>query len=149
MKIEAERAPLMDKMLRLIKSYERLKKLPASPKNTLAMKRTGSAIGKLEDKNKELAEKSNVLWRAVLTLDGLELSSPEILKEQSEVWQGIKWLERITKRLALDLLAWDSREESLMTISNLHSELYRRSSELAASQERHRWARAEAITKRD
>ena len=147
-KIETERASLMDKMIRLMESHRRLKKNPPSTKNTRAMERAGSAIGVLEDKNKELAEKSNALWHAVLALDGSELSSPEILKEQSEVWQGIQWLDRITKRLALDLLAWDSREESLMTISHLHTELSRRGSELAASQERYRWARAEVITKR-
>lgn len=76
------------------------------------------------------------------------MSHPEVAREQQRVEQGIKWLERIRKRLALDLIALESREESLMTISELDGQLYRIRYELGATQESYQMAQAEALTRR-
>lgn len=147
-KIEAERGPLMEGMIWLMHAHAHLKKEPPSLGNHLAMEQIGSMAGAMEDKNKALAEKRCELWQAVLAADGLELSNPEIAKEEEDVERGITWLDRVRKRLALDLLPWDSRVESLMAISELESQLYRLRNELKTTQEDYQWAMAEALTRR-
>jgi hypothetical protein len=147
-KIEAGRSPLMEGMVMLIHAHAHLKQEPSTPENALALEQILSIIGRMEEKNKTLADKSSELWRAVLALDGPELSNPEIARERERIEQGIKWLDRIRKRLALDLIALESREESLMTLSELDGQLYRLRYELGATQESYQMAQAEALTRR-
>jgi hypothetical protein len=147
-KIETERVSLMDQIRALMKSHQRLEKKHASAKNTLAMERISSTIGQLEDEDKKLAEKSVALWSAVLALDGSELRSPEILKEQNEVLRGLRWLDRINNRLALDLAGREGSVDSLMTLSKIRTQLFCRNSALATGQERYQWGLAELIARK-
>lgn len=146
-KIEDARAPLMDGMVTLIHAHVHLRQEPASPENDLAIKQICSIIRTMENDNKILSEKRSELWRAILALDGPALSSPEIAEEQQKVALAIAWLDRVSKRLALNLLECDSREEALMAISELHTELSHRGSDLASSQDEYQVAQAEALVR--
>jgi hypothetical protein len=148
LKIETERAFLLDEMVRLIRSRERLRKKPASAKNTQDMERISLRVGPLEDRNKELAEKSATLWHAVLALDGAELTDRDLLREQSRVGRGSAWLDRVMMHLEKSHLGVDVDEGLMMQIADLRAELMKRWYEVKSKQEEHRWTQAEAWVRR-
>ena len=144
MKVEAERATLMDEMARLGRYRERLRKKSASAQNTGDIERISLRFGPLEDRNKELAEKRATLWHAVLALDGAELTSWDVLREQERVGRGTQWLDRVMKHLEESHLGVDIDEGVMMQIADLRADLMRRRSELKSNQEKHQWTQAEA-----
>jgi hypothetical protein len=148
MKVEAERATLMDEMARLSRYHERLRKKTASTQNTRDIERVSLRFGPLEDRNKELAEKRATLWHAVLALDGAELTSWDVLREQERVGRGRQWLDRVMKHLEESHLGVDIDEGVMMQIADLRGELMRRRSELKSNQEKHQWTQAEARLRR-
>jgi hypothetical protein len=148
MKVEAERATLMDEMARLSRYHERLRKKTASAQNTRDIERISLRFGPLEDRNKELAEKKSTLWHAVLALDGAELTSWDVLREQERVGRGTQWLDRVMKHLEESHLGVDIDEGVMMQIADLRGELMRRRSELKSNQEKHQWTQAEASVRR-
>jgi hypothetical protein len=148
MKVEAERATLMDEMARLSRYRERLSKETASAQNTWDIERISLRFGPLEDRNKELAEKKSTLWHAVLALDGAELTNWGLLREQERVGRGREWLDRVMKHLEESHLGVDIDEGVMMQIADLRAELMRRRSELRSSQEEHQWTQAEAWVRR-
>ncbi len=148
LKIETERAALLDEMARLIRSRERLRKKTASAKNTQDIETISLRFGPLEDRNKELAEKKSTLWHAVLALDGAELTNWDLLKEQERVGRGRQWLDRVMKHLEESHLGVDIDEGVMMQMADLRGELMRRRSELKSNQEKHQWTQAEAWVRR-
>jgi hypothetical protein len=148
LKIETERAALLDEMVRLIRSRERLRKKPASAKNTQDIERISLRVGLLEDRNKELAEKRATLWHAVLVLDGAELTDRDLLREERRVGRGWAWLDRVMAHLGEGHLGVDIDEEVLMQIASLRWELMTRWHELKSKQKEHQWAQAEAWVRR-
>jgi hypothetical protein len=110
LKIETERATLLDEMARLSRYRERLRKKATSAQNTRDMDRISLRFGPLEDRNKELAEKSATLWHAVLALDAAELTDRDLLREQRRVGRGSAWLERVITHLAESHLGVDIDE---------------------------------------
>jgi hypothetical protein len=148
MKVEAERATLMDEMARLSRYRERLRKKAASAQNNRDIERISLRFGPLEDRNKELAEKKSTLWHAVLALDGAELTSWDVLREQERVGRGREWLDRVMKHLEESHLGVDIGEGVMMQIADLRGELMRRRSELKSNQEKHQWTQAEAWVRR-
>jgi hypothetical protein len=144
LKIETERATLLDEMARLSRSRERLRKKPASAKNTRDMERISLKFGPLEDRNKELAERVAILWHAVLALDGAELTDWDLLREERRVGCGSAWLDRVMTHLAESHLGVDIDEGVIIQIADLRAELMKRWNQLKSKQEEHRWARAQA-----
>jgi hypothetical protein len=144
LKIEAERATLLDEMARLSRSRERLRKKAASVQNTRNIDRISLRFGPLEDRNRELAEKGAILWHAVLALDAAELTDWNLLREQRCVGRGSAWLGRVMRHLAKSHLGVDVDEDVMTQIADLHGELMKRWYELKSKQEEHRWAQAEA-----
>jgi hypothetical protein len=148
LKIETERAALMDEMARLSRYRERLRKKAASAQNTRDIERISLGFGPLEDRNKELAEKRATLWHAVLALDGAELTDRDLLREQSRVGRGSAWLDRVMTHLAESHLGVDIDEGVMMQIADLRAELMTRWHELKSKQKEHQWTQAEAWVRR-
>jgi hypothetical protein len=147
--LDEERVPLMTGMVLLIHAHEHLKNSDPRPEeNTLAMEQIQSIIGPMEDRNKALSRESGDLWRAVLELDGAELSSPEIARELSNVARGIDWLDRASRRLASSWPVEEGGEDILMKISELRSQLYHTHSALSEQQSEHQMAQAEILARR-
>jgi hypothetical protein len=147
--LDEERVPLMTGMLLLIHAHEHLKNsVPRPEENTLAMKQIQSIIGPMEDRNKALSQESGDLRRAVLELDGAELSSREIAREQSNVATGIDWLDRSSRRLAASWPVEEGGEDILMEIAELRSQLYHAQSALSEQQQEHQMAQAEILARR-
>jgi hypothetical protein len=148
LKIETERATLLDEMARLSRYRERLRKKATSAQNTRDIDRISLRFGPLEDRNKELTEKSATLWHAVLALDAAELTDRDLLREQRRVGRGSAWLERVMTHLAESHLGVDIDEGVIIHIADLRAELMTRWHELKNKQEEHRWAQAEAWVRR-
>jgi hypothetical protein len=147
--LDKERVPLMTGMLLLIHAHEHLKNsVPLPEENTLAMEQMESIIGPMEDRNKALSQESGDLWRAVLELDGAELSSPEIARAQSNVATGIDWLDRASRRLAASWPVEEGGEDILMEIAELRGHLYHTQSALNEQQGEHQMAQAEILARR-
>jgi hypothetical protein len=146
--LEEERGPIMRGMCLLMDAYEHLKETsPQSEENTLAMQHISSIIGPMEDENKALSQRSGDLWRAVLELDGPELTSKEIEREQSNVATGIDWLERAIRRVAESWPVEEGGEDILMQIADLRGQLSHEESALDEAQRKYQMARAEILAR--
>jgi len=146
--IEDERAPLMDGMTWLMRAHTHLQNdFPPSEVTPLAMEQISSLIGPMEDENKTLCQDAGDLWRAILEIDGPELSSQEIETRQAEVAAGIDWLARIMTWLVEDWLGEEGRNQILMEMAGLRDELYREDSVLRESQREYQLKRAETLAR--
>lgn len=166
-KLKELRGPVNAGMDLLIHAYEHLQKQPPTPENAAAMELILPIIGTLENENKELADKSAELWGEVLDLDGVELSSPEILEALERTGRGQCCIERamhhLEKRFPVGELAFPGRsgaagqlrlrgkgnaddEEALRTLTDLHWQLVRLRADLENAQEKYQWAMAKALT---
>ena len=148
-KIEIERGSLMAGMMWLIRVYERLKNDSSSPdENVAAMNQLMTLAGPMEDRNKGLTEKHGELWRAVLAVDGPELSSKEIAQEWEQAVNGEDWLNRICKSADEDCPIEDGRQEILVQLAELRGQLACRRTALRQTQEEHQEAQAQILADR-
>jgi hypothetical protein len=149
MRIEDEREPLMRGMVLLINVHAHLKNdSPESEESASAMEQIVSLIGPMEDSNKSLSEKQDELWRAILAVDGPELSSREIEKERVEVALGMDWLNRTCRRVDENCPVDDRGRDALNQLAELHAQLSYRESALRQSQYEHQMAQAEILASR-
>jgi hypothetical protein len=148
-KIEIERDALITGMMWLIRVHMRLKNDSSSPdENVAAMNQLMTLIGPMESRIGDLSEQQGELWRAVLAVDGPELSSKEIAEERDEAANGEDWLDRTCKRVDENCPTEDGREEILMQLTELRVQLGRRKTALQQSQEEYRMAQAQILTAR-
>lgn len=135
LRIDEERGKVQAELCRLFKSIDALEipieDVPAS----------------LELENKSLCEKQAELWRAVLALDGVELSSEEISKEQMRIEKGIEWLQRILSHARKGELVDDDHGNVLAILMNLDNLLRCSRTDLARRQREYQMAQAKARIK--
>ena len=94
--VEAEREDLMAGMMTLMSAHGQVSRERAELESAAgALQRLGSLIATVEDRNKKLSRESGDLWQAIMDLDGKELTSEEIEREESVIAEALRWLERI------------------------------------------------------
>jgi hypothetical protein len=147
-RIEEERVPLMAGMIRLMNAHTHLQSdFPPSEVMPPTMEQISSLIGAMEDENKTLSQDAGDLWRAILEIDGPELTSREIETRQAEVAAGIDWLVRAMRRLAENWPDEEGKNQILMEMADLRNGLYREDSVLRESQREYQLKRAETLAR--
>jgi hypothetical protein len=129
----------------LIRVHGHLKKLPPSEADNKAMAQIISIIGSLEDEGKALCQESADLWRAILELESVELSSPEIERARATAALGEEWITRIIRQIERNWPVDEGRHEILREISELYVPIWREQSTLGALQREYQMAQAEML----
>ncbi|HEY6127434.1 MAG TPA: hypothetical protein VIW23_04555 [Candidatus Acidoferrum sp.] len=151
-KIEDERAIVMSALSLLIHAHSHLGQEAPCPGNLLAMDQINTIAGETENINAGLYSRSKELWEAILELDGFELSSPDITREQERAEQGLDLLQRIRKHMVSEPPG-EPLEDGLIraaigrTFAELENKLVNRRSELRIAQREFQLSQAEASLK--
>lgn len=149
MGLEHERELLMRGMLLLMNAHGHLQKTtPQLEENISAIQQIVSIVGPMENENKVLAEKAGELWRAVLELDGPELSSKQIEKEENDAATGLDWLNRAINRVAEVWPVEEGGEDILVEMADLRNRLQKDRHALREAQRQHQMAQAEILAGR-
>jgi hypothetical protein len=145
-KIEEERTAAYDGMLMLRNVRGHLRDDFASwPESQPAIDQLLSPlIGQLEKQNKDLGEKAFALWEQIIEMDGAQLKSVEIERQQSDAASGMSWLLRTMKHLNT-MPEEDGKGEILTALMDLCSELNLESHRLRESHRKHQRLQAERL----
>ncbi len=126
-------------------AYNHLKNLPPSEEDNEARAQIISLIGSLEDQKEAMAQELADLWRAILELDGAELSSPVIESERAVLAVGLRWVERAMKHIAESWPVEGAGEEILMELAGWRDRLFSELRDCIERQREHQAAQAELL----
>ena len=145
--IEERRGSTMDGMRHLIGAARHLLKMEPSQGNSLALELIDPLIGAMEDENKKLSRRAEVLWQAVLDLDGAELTNEQIASEQAKAALGEDWLSGAIAYLAKTWPAEEERDAILMELADLRNQVSLERSKLGQRQKEYQLAKAESLAR--
>ena len=92
-----------------------------------------------------IVEKASALWGQILEMDGAQLTSAEIKRQQTDIASGKNWLRRTMKHLNTIAPEEQGRGETLTTVMALCSELTLDSQRLREAQQKHQRLHAEKL----